>query len=131
MAVAIEREVLEKIKAAGTLSEESLRELMCVMPKLLPGALEICDRGMVSKATATPSNRQIWLVKGRSSSHYLCHADFCTCPAFTYACVLKQEQMYCKHLAAVLLGSALNKYQHVSVTDVQLAAMLHQDFVAL
>ena len=94
----VKREIRSRPEGVG---EVAMQEMNVLFEKHLGAALEILDKGWVSKVR-TESNRELFIVKGKSESQYVVIADFCPCQYFASS-VATGEVHWCKHLIAVQL----------------------------
>lgn len=70
-------------------------------------------------ATTSPSSSLSSILDGNV---YKCLSlKFCTCQSFIFQIVNKRESIYCKHLLAIRLAQALNKYNVQTITDMDFA----------
>ncbi|XP_063002526.1 zinc finger SWIM domain-containing protein 7 isoform X2 [Elgaria multicarinata webbii] len=88
-------------------------------------ALDLVDRRSVTRITS-PSGRTVYQVVGSSGKLYTCYASchFCTCPAFVFSVLRKDDNLVCKHLLAVYLSRAVGACQELTVPDRQLTRLL-------
>ncbi|KAG6927116.1 zinc finger SWIM-type containing 7 [Chelydra serpentina] len=74
----------------------------------------------------SPSGRAVYQVLGSSGKPYTCYVSchFCTCPAFAFAVLRKNDSLVCKHILAIYLSQATGTCQELSGSDQQLAGIL-------
>lgn len=91
---------------------------------LLP-ALDLVDQRNVSLITS-PSGRSIYQVIGSSGTPYTCFttSHYCSCPAYKYAVLLKDDHVMCKHVLAIKLAQAMKLCKMLEVTDEEMANMI-------
>ncbi|XP_006138766.1 zinc finger SWIM domain-containing protein 7 isoform X3 [Pelodiscus sinensis] len=91
-------------------------------------ALDLVDQHSVSRVVS-PSGRAVYQVLGSSGKVYTCYAacHFCTCPAFAFSVLRKNDSLLCKHLLAVYLSQAAGVCQELSVSDQHLASILLEE----
>uniref|UniRef100_A0A8C5UIB0 Zinc finger SWIM-type containing 7 n=1 Tax=Malurus cyaneus samueli TaxID=2593467 RepID=A0A8C5UIB0_9PASS len=92
----------------------------CAVP-----ALDLVDQRSVTRLRS-PSGRILYQVLGSSGKLYTCYSSchFCTCPAFGFSVLQKNESLLCKHILAVYLSRAMGACQELSVSEEQLANIL-------
>jgi len=99
------------------LSDEAIEKLgVLFSEQLLLAALDLIDRDCVIEY-ASPWGRSHFSVLGMTGSyavfpslHQSCPIPFfCTCPAFSYAVLISQSQITCKHVLATLIAQRLSK----------------------
>ncbi|XP_074930162.1 zinc finger SWIM domain-containing protein 7 isoform X2 [Chelonoidis abingdonii] len=88
-------------------------------------ALDLVDQHSVTRIVS-PSGRAVYQVLGSSGKLYTCYASchFCTCPAFAFSVLRKNDSLMCKHILAMYLSQATGACQELSVSDQQLASIL-------
>ncbi|XP_025892749.1 zinc finger SWIM domain-containing protein 7 [Nothoprocta perdicaria] len=93
-------------------------------PCALP-ALDLVDQRSVTRVVS-PSGRTAYQVLGSSGKLYTCYSSchFCTCPAFDFTVLQKNESLLCKHILAVYLSQAMGACQELSVSEEQLTNIL-------
>ncbi|NXC01930.1 ZSWM7 protein, partial [Orthonyx spaldingii] len=92
----------------------------CAVP-----ALDLVDQRSVTRVRS-PSGRTLYQVLGSSGKLYTCYSSchFCTCPAFGFSVLQKNESLLCKHILAVYLSQAMGACQELSVSEEQLTNIL-------
>ncbi|KAE8622064.1 hypothetical protein XENTR_v10005081 [Xenopus tropicalis] len=65
-------------------------------------------------------------VVGSSGKMYTCFASchYCSCPAFSFSVLRKNDNMLCKHILAIYLSQAMGLCQELTVTDKQMCDIL-------
>jgi len=77
----------------------------------------VVEAGRVRRMTFHPSNRTVWLVRGKEKEYLvLSHAGFCSCEDF-YFRVISREETLCYHLLAQRLAKALGKFSSTEESD--------------
>ncbi|XP_052103349.1 zinc finger SWIM domain-containing protein 7-like isoform X4 [Mytilus californianus] len=91
---------------------------------LLP-ALDLVDHRNVSHMTS-PSGRSVYQVIGSSGTPYTCFTTslYCSCPAFRYSVLMKDDHLMCKHVLAIKLSEAMKLTKTLEVTDDEMATLL-------
>ncbi|XP_044286365.1 zinc finger SWIM domain-containing protein 7 [Varanus komodoensis] len=126
---AVAEELLKAIeKAFGETShvpDDHLLALKFIFGASAVPALDLVDRRAVTRVVS-PSGRMVYQVAGSSGKRYTCYASchFCTCPAFVYSVLRKDETLVCKHLLAIYLSRAVGACQELTVPDEQLTRLL-------
>ncbi|KAM8797283.1 zinc finger SWIM domain-containing protein 7 [Eudromia elegans] len=108
-----------------TVPDELLLGLKFIFgPCALP-ALDLVDQRSVTRVVS-PSGRTAYQVLGSSGKLYTCYSSchFCTCPAFDFSVLQKNESLLCKHILAVYLSQALGACQELTVSEEQLTNIL-------
>ncbi|XP_076473091.1 zinc finger SWIM domain-containing protein 7-like isoform X2 [Babylonia areolata] len=103
-------------KEHGKLTEEILSALHFVYQAPVLSALELVDKSAVSQLVS-PSGRSVYQVIGSSGTPYTClkTSHYCSCPAFTFSVLHKEDHMMCKHHLAVQIYGLLQCKHHLAV----------------
>ncbi|KAI0295841.1 hypothetical protein B0F90DRAFT_1132845 [Multifurca ochricompacta] len=110
------RSILDSIEP-GNFSDETIEKLgVLFSEQLLLAALDLIDRDCVIKYIL-PWGSSHFGVLGLTGPysvfpnlHHSCPIPFfCTCPAFSYAVLISQSQLTCKHVLATLIAERLSK----------------------
>lgn len=128
------QKLLEGIKKeGGAISDEQLKALESLFPHHLLAALDLVERGAVTKYTCTCSNgeRTLYTVQGNSGHMYTClgSSRYCSCPSFVYHVLGKRDMLLCKHQLATCMAVAMegqNTCRHVHVSEEDWAQMAAQ-----
>uniref|UniRef100_K7FEJ5 Zinc finger SWIM-type containing 7 n=1 Tax=Pelodiscus sinensis TaxID=13735 RepID=K7FEJ5_PELSI len=129
---AVAEELLREIKKAfqetSHASERFYSRLKFIFGSSAVAALDLVDQHSVSRVVS-PSGRAVYQVLGSSGKVYTCYAacHFCTCPAFAFSVLRKNDSLLCKHLLAVYLSQAAGVCQELSVSDQHLASILLEE----
>ncbi|EFB15145.1 hypothetical protein PANDA_009722, partial [Ailuropoda melanoleuca] len=88
-------------------------------------ALDLVDRQSIT-LISSPSGRRVYQVLGSSGRTYLCLASchYCSCPAFAFSVLRKNDSLLCKHLLAVYLSQVTRTCRQLKVSDKQLTDIL-------
>ncbi|NXO85478.1 ZSWM7 protein, partial [Sitta europaea] len=126
---AVAEELLREIKKAfqdtSQVPDDLLLGLKFIFgPSAVP-ALDLVDQRSVTRLRS-PSGRILYQVLGSSGKLYTCYSSchFCTCPAFGFSVLQKNESLLCKHILAVYLSQALGACQELAVSEEQLTNIL-------
>ncbi|KAH8090753.1 hypothetical protein HD553DRAFT_14787 [Filobasidium floriforme] len=91
-------------------TDDDLSALSFIFGPMLMPALTLVDRGDVNKISL-PNGRQLYRVTGTKGKSYTVYpADvrqanaYCPCAAFTYSCLVAEQQLMCKHVLAVRIA---------------------------
>ncbi|NWV60653.1 ZSWM7 protein, partial [Malurus elegans] len=124
---AVAEELLREIKKAfqETSHDTSSSRLKFIFGSCAVPALDLVDQRSVTRLRS-PSGRILYQVLGSSGKLYTCYSSchFCTCPAFGFSVLQKNESLLCKHILAVYLSRAMGACQELSVSEEQLANIL-------
>ncbi|CAB1352501.1 unnamed protein product [Coregonus sp. 'balchen'] len=65
-------------------------------------------------------------VIGGSGLLYTCYTSchYCSCPAFAYAVLRRNESLLCKHILAAYLSQAMGLSQQETLSDQQMSSIL-------
>eukprot|EP00760_Papus_ankaliazontas_P020915 PhM_4_TR18610/c2_g1_i1/m.83784 len=101
-------EILHLIADASEIDDSHLSSLQTLVPKALPGALDILDKAATSitLVRTIQMKRTAHLVASGGGAPYIVMNGFCSCRAFVYQ-VVSGSEMHCKHTLAVELKKAL------------------------
>ncbi|XP_072326134.1 zinc finger SWIM domain-containing protein 7 [Scyliorhinus torazame] len=122
-------ELLKKVKRIyqqlSQLTDELLLALKFVFGPAALQALELVDRRAVTLVNSH-SGRSLYQVEGSSGQVYHCLSSclYCSCPAFLYSVLRRNDNILCKHLLAVYLCQAMGVVHQLTVTDKQLTSLL-------
>ncbi|XP_067864688.1 zinc finger SWIM domain-containing protein 7 [Heptranchias perlo] len=122
-------ELLQKVKQVyqelSQLTDELLLALKFVFGPAAVHALELVDQQSVT-LVYSPSGRTLYQVVGSSGQVYHCLTSclYCSCPAFMYSVLRRNDNILCKHILAVYLCQAMGVYRHLTVSDQQLTSLL-------
>uniref|UniRef100_A0A452RZX3 Zinc finger SWIM-type containing 7 n=1 Tax=Ursus americanus TaxID=9643 RepID=A0A452RZX3_URSAM len=88
-------------------------------------ALDLVDRQSIT-LISSPSGRRVYQVLGSSGRTYTCLASchYCSCPAFAFSVLRKNDSLLCKHLLAVYLSQVTRTCRQLQVSDKQLTDIL-------
>ncbi|ESP05093.1 hypothetical protein LOTGIDRAFT_103136, partial [Lottia gigantea] len=94
---------------------------------LLP-ALELIDNESVTLLTS-PSGREVYQVVGSAGTkYYTCFisSHYCSCPAFRFSVLKKEDYLLCKHLLAIKLSEAMEKVKRNPITDNEMVTIIQE-----
>ncbi|GAB1599265.1 zinc finger SWIM domain-containing protein 7-like, partial [Argonauta hians] len=129
---AIETQLLSEVsrvyKETTSLSDELLSALQFLYQSSLLPALDIIDRKAVTLLQC-PSKRQLYTVIGSSGIVYICFpaSKYCSCPAYNYSVLLKDDHIMCKHILAIKLSEAMNITLKRHISDKEMRSTLLND----
>uniref|UniRef100_U3JUC8 Zinc finger SWIM-type containing 7 n=1 Tax=Ficedula albicollis TaxID=59894 RepID=U3JUC8_FICAL len=120
---AVAEELLREIRKA--FQETSQGMLKFIFGPSAAPALDLVDQRSVTRVKS-PSGRTLYQVLGSSGKLYTCYSSchFCTCPAFGFSVLQKNESLLCKHILAVYLSQAMGACQELAVSEEQLTNIL-------
>lgn len=118
----------------GVLSDETIQRLRSLFPDtLVLAALDLVDRESVIKYT-TPWGRSHYEVLGSTATYTVfpqispsltpAMSAYCTCPAFTYAVLISESHMMCKHVLATRLAEQMARCLVRPVSKDDLASII-------
>ncbi|NP_001184067.1 zinc finger, SWIM-type containing 7 L homeolog isoform X1 [Xenopus laevis] len=118
-------EIRQSFQETTQISDELLLSLKFIFGPTALYALDLVDQRSVSHVTS-PSGRSVFQVIGSSGKMYTCFASchYCSCPAFSFSVLRKNDNMLCKHILAVYLSQAMGLCQELTVTDTQMCDIL-------
>ncbi|XP_052103347.1 zinc finger SWIM domain-containing protein 7-like isoform X2 [Mytilus californianus] len=119
------KEVENAYRDSGKITDEILSALSFVYQSPLLPALDLVDHRNVSHMTS-PSGRSVYQVIGSSGTPYTCFTTslYCSCPAFRYSVLMKDDHLMCKHVLAIKLSEAMKLTKTLEVTDDEMATLL-------
>uniref|UniRef100_UPI00398E54BC zinc finger SWIM domain-containing protein 7 isoform X2 n=1 Tax=Pristiophorus japonicus TaxID=55135 RepID=UPI00398E54BC len=126
---AVTEELLKKVKQVyqelSQLTDELLLALKFVFGPTALHALELVDEHSVTLVQSA-SGRSLYQVVGSSGRVYRCLSSclYCSCPAFMYSVLRRNDNILCKHILAVYLCQAMGVYHQLTVSDKQLTNLL-------
>ncbi|XP_060559724.1 zinc finger SWIM domain-containing protein 7-like [Ruditapes philippinarum] len=118
-------ELRQVYKDTGKVTDEILSALSNVYQAPLLPALDLVDSRSVSRLVC-PAGRQLYQVIGSSGTPYTCFKgnNYCSCPAYRFSVLNKEELSMCKHILAVKLSDAMEVTKKLEVTDKELTDLL-------
>ncbi|PSC73313.1 zinc finger SWIM domain-containing 7 [Micractinium conductrix] len=103
-------ELLASVAAAGSATDEQLSALHFLFDTHVAKALQIVDQGGVWCFVGAGSGRRVFKVQGQSAEAYVVFpGHYCSCQAFFFDVVSKEDAVTCKHQLAARLADALGK----------------------
>ncbi|XP_032901477.1 zinc finger SWIM domain-containing protein 7 isoform X2 [Amblyraja radiata] len=122
-------ELLNKVQQVHQQSSQLTDELLLMLkfvfgPPILQ-ALELVDQRSVTFVDS-PSGRSLYQVIGSSGRVYRCFSSclYCSCAAFMYSVLRRNDHILCKHLLAVYLCQAMGTLRQLRVSNQQLTDLL-------
>ncbi|XP_078278270.1 zinc finger SWIM domain-containing protein 7 [Rhinoraja longicauda] len=122
-------ELLNKVQQVHQQSSQLTDELLLMLkfvfgPPVLQ-ALELVDQRSVTLVDS-PSGRSLYQVVGSSGRVYRCFSSclYCSCAAFMYSVLRRNDHILCKHLLAVYLCQAMGTLRQLRVSNHQLTDLL-------
>ncbi|XP_045634245.1 zinc finger SWIM domain-containing protein 7 [Ursus americanus] len=122
-------ELLSEMAAAvqenAQIPDEHLLSLKFIFGSSAIQALDLVDRQSIT-LISSPSGRRVYQVLGSSGRTYTCLASchYCSCPAFAFSVLRKNDSLLCKHLLAVYLSQVTRTCRQLQVSDKQLTDIL-------
>ncbi|XP_063306116.1 zinc finger SWIM domain-containing protein 7 isoform X1 [Pelobates fuscus] len=119
------REIKRNFQETSQISDEHLLALKFIFGPTALQALDLVDQRSVTRVTS-PSGRTTFQVTGSSGKMYTCYSfcHYCSCPAFSFSVLRKNESLLCKHILAVYLSQATGTCQERTVSDEQICDIL-------
>ncbi|KAM4700035.1 zinc finger SWIM domain-containing protein 7 isoform 1-T2 [Discoglossus pictus] len=119
------REIKRTYEETSKISDELLLGLRFIFGPTALYALDLVDQHSVTKVIS-PSGRTTFQVTGSSGKMYTCYSSchYCSCPAFSFSVLRRNDNMVCKHILAVYLSQALGSCQELTVSDKQMCDIL-------
>mmetsp|Transcript_49036 Transcript_49036/g.157016 ORF Transcript_49036/g.157016 Transcript_49036/m.157016 type:complete len:146 (+) Transcript_49036:157-594(+) len=113
--------------APSQVSNHHLRALHFLFEKNFAKALEIVDSGGVRQIRGERSGREFFQVQGkRKGESYFCFPlTYCSCHAYFYDVLIKNEAHCCKHQLAARVAHALRRSPVLVLEDVVVAKLLN------
>ena len=102
--------LLASIEKKKKLDVRDLRALgFCLSNDLVHKALDIVHKKRISLVVAQPSGRHYFCVNSerKTKNPYICFHNYCSCFDFSRE-VMSGKKMFCKHMLAIRLSSALS-----------------------
>ncbi|XP_053312977.1 zinc finger SWIM domain-containing protein 7 [Spea bombifrons] len=125
VAEALLREIKQTYQETLQISDEHLLGLKFIFGPTALYALDLVDQRSVTHVTS-PCGRKAFQVTGSSGKVYTCYSSchYCSCPAFSFSVLRKNEALVCKHILAVYLSQATGLCQELTVSDKQICDIL-------
>lgn len=119
------KEVEHSYKSTGQLTDELLTALQFVFQTTLSPALDLVDHRNITRISS-PCGRVLYQVVGSSGTPYTCLSTsiYCSCPAYRYSVLMKQDHIMCKHTLAIRLAVAMDLCKELVVTNEELVKVI-------
>ncbi|KAG9486031.1 hypothetical protein GDO78_008887 [Eleutherodactylus coqui] len=119
------REIKQNYQETSQISDEHLLGLKFIFGPTALYALDLVDQCSVTHVTS-PSGRSTFQVTGSSSKVYTCYkaCHYCSCPAFSFSVLRRNDSLMCKHILAVYISQAIGRCQDLSVSDNHMSEIL-------
>ncbi|KAM5181255.1 zinc finger SWIM domain-containing protein 7 [Mantella aurantiaca] len=119
------REIKQSYQETSQISDEHLLGLKFIFGPTALYALDLVDQRSVTNLIS-PSGRSTFQVTGSSGKLYTCYkaCHYCSCPAFTFSVLRRNDSMLCKHILAIYLSQAIGVCQEMTVSDKQMSDIL-------
>ena len=109
--------ILSELSPGNELTTDDVLNLDKCFKEKATRALEAVQKNAVQLITFTPSEREIWSVKGQEKTHLVLRHTYCDCVDFYMNVVIKRKNECCYHLIAVEIANKLKKYNRISAND--------------
>jgi len=119
----VEFPFLASLRDHLSVTDELMLLLHFIHEANLLAALDIIDRGHITKVVALPSARYYFEIQGRKNVTYISFGHYCSCPSFQFK---KKEQLMCKHQLAACLTLALGNCAQRDIKDEEYADQVNQ-----
>ena len=115
---------------------KSLNFILYDNHKILDSALDLMDdtdnnNNKIIKYKSSSSSRVFWKVNGSQGNQYLCFEKFCPCQSFLQQARQTSENIYCKHILSIKIGSLFDKIIEEVVDDNVFVEMLTSDSLVI
>ncbi|KAH9525789.1 Zinc finger SWIM domain-containing protein 7 [Bulinus truncatus] len=119
------KEVERTYSESGQISDDLLSALNSVFHGPLLSALDLIDKASVTKIIS-PSGRILFQVLGTSGAPYICFANnnYCSCPAYNFSVLKREEHLMCKHVLAMKLSQAMGVSKILNVSNDEMTSMI-------
>ncbi|XP_030041856.1 zinc finger SWIM domain-containing protein 7 [Microcaecilia unicolor] len=119
------KEVKKSYQENSRITDELLLGLKFVFGPSALHALDLVDQLSVTHVTC-PSGRTLFQVLGSSGKSYICYSSchYCSCPAFAFSVLRKNDSLLCKHILAAYLSQAMRACQELTISNQQMSQML-------
>ena len=105
--------------------------LHSIFGNVFKAALDILDRGDLTKYVGEKSGREVAVVGGsKAGTRYtlLLDGQYCGCESYQFSVLRDHGSMYCKHLLALKLGLAMKKFREETVPDQRIQFLIEEMF---
>lgn len=125
----ITEQLLEELKRvyqeSGKVTDEVLSALSSVLQAPLLPALDLVDSHSVTLMEC-PAGRKLYQVVGSSGTPYTCFtsSSYCSCPAYRFSVLTKEEHAMCKHVLAVKISDVMEVTKRLEISNQELAEMI-------
>uniref|UniRef100_A0A0B7B3P7 SWIM-type domain-containing protein n=1 Tax=Arion vulgaris TaxID=1028688 RepID=A0A0B7B3P7_9EUPU len=112
-------------KTYPILSDDLLSLLNFIFQGPLLSALDLVEKRSVTRVSS-PSGRELFQIIGASGTPYTCfhHLKYCSCPAYHFSVLCKEEHIMCKHVLAMKLSEAMGLTKSLQVSDAEITNMI-------
>ncbi|XP_050408211.1 zinc finger SWIM domain-containing protein 7 isoform X2 [Patella vulgata] len=121
-------EVKKVYREHGKLTDEILSALQFVYQTPLLPALELIDNESVTLITSS-NGRQVYQVVGSAGTrYYTCFTSskYCSCPAYRFSVLKKEDYIMCKHVLAIELCKAMDLLKTNEISDKELSTIIQE-----
>lgn len=128
----LKAEDTQETRTSGVLSDDCLLALHSIFQQNLVPAMDLVDRGGVTKYVSTAAGgvtRQLYVVQGSAGSRYICltSSRYCSCPSFGYSVLVRGDALLCKHQLAAQLAVAVGRCELMEVSGEEWAVFASMD----
>ncbi|XP_043910448.1 zinc finger SWIM domain-containing protein 7 isoform X2 [Protopterus annectens] len=119
------REIQKQYLETKQIPDDLLLALKFMFGPIAVHALDLVDQHSVTQFVA-PSGRAVYQVIGSSGRVYSCFSSchYCSCPAFSFSVLRKNDSLLCKHILAVYLSQATGTCQEVTTSAGHVTGLL-------
>ena len=110
-------ETQKKLQSGGTTDTKSIDELRTKFGDKVERALKVLEDSHVKQYIFKPSNREVWIVVGRTRDYQVIPRLYCMCDDFYLNVVIRRSDPLCYHLLAQMLSEATNKFDAIEEGD--------------
>ena len=82
-------------------------------------ALQAVAKDLVKRYIFEPSNKEAWIVVGKSRDYRVLSEVYCDCEDFYINVIVKRKADLCYHILAQILAQALETYSEIRVDDMR------------
>ncbi len=110
-------EMQRRLRRGKTLNAKSLNELRSKFGEKLDRALHALEDVHVKQYTFKPSQREVWIVVGRTRDYQVIPRLFCMCDDFYLNVVIRRSDPLCYHLLAQMMAEVTRRFDKIEEGD--------------
>ncbi|WXG43141.1 MAG: hypothetical protein WED04_03665 [Promethearchaeati archaeon SRVP18_Atabeyarchaeia-1] len=108
---------LANIKKSAMISGKDLQSISSRYGERFWKGIRAAIEGCVKRYEFSPSERQVWTVKGKKMDYLVIDDFYCGCDDFYLNVIIRKKYPSCYHILAKLIAEALGTFEAVASDD--------------